>query len=234
MRIATLFAVISLTLTFGCLITGCARVTAETTFALYNPQTDLKFDQRLLGIRLPDSMCVNLRRGEGNSYLAKAGGLSWLVIFGDVGNKTSTPDAIHLVKIGKYDYFFAAPKPGESGTSFTGCCKVQFADDRITLHGLNLQTVTDDLLKHPDALKHQWSEIPPHPAPTMRPTTQPAEAVAGEPATNPTTFPTTEQALRNGDLKITDDPPAIRTYLVKHQDDADFFSEPVVMYRIAK
>ena len=51
-------------------------MTAESTFALYDPKTDLTFDRRLLGVWLPDTVCVNLRRGEGKTYLAGPG---WII-----------------------------------------------------------------------------------------------------------------------------------------------------------
>jgi hypothetical protein len=234
MRITALPALFVLSIIAACIAPGCARVTMESTAAIYDPRTELKFDPRLLGVWLPDTVCVNLRRGEGNSYLAGTGVFSWMVIFGDAKNKAPTPDALHLVHIGNYDYFFAAPKPGESGTTFTGCCKVEFADERITVRGLNLQVVTDDLFNHPDALKHEWIEHTCKTETTTRPATQPAEPTTRVATTQPATRPTTEPALYNGNLKITDEPAAIRAYLIKHQDDANFFSDPIVLYRISK
>ncbi|HET6252240.1 MAG TPA: hypothetical protein VFE47_31430 [Tepidisphaeraceae bacterium] len=252
-------------------LSGCARMTAETALPLYDPTADLTFDNRMLGVWLPDTVCVKLCRGEGKAYTAAGGGMSWLVIFGDTLNKAERPQEIHLVKIGKYTYFFAAPLAGESGTSLTGCCKVEYVKDRIVLHGLNLQAVADDLVKHPDALKHEWieraqrvsttqaSDAPnavsatqPATQPDTRPavpTTQPSITInvainvrptargglaAADAATQPATSPTTLGSLYDGDLKITDTPAAVRAYLVAHQDDGEFFSDAIVLYRVAK
>jgi hypothetical protein len=50
----------------------------------------------------------------------------------------------------------------------------------------------------------------------------------------PTTAPTPEPAAhRNGHLELTDDPKAIRDYLVMHQDDPEMFSEPFVLRKIS-
>jgi len=208
---------------------GCTpfRVTANTTEALYDPRTDPHFDRKLVGIWLPEYLCVNLEKGDGNAYLLRNGVFGGLPGIYDPSQATQP---IHLVKIGKYDYFFAAPKPGEPGTSLTNCCRVDWCKDRIAIRNLNFDAILDDLEKHPGTLKYEWQEA----ATTdpNEPTTSPSTRPSSRPGV-PTSAPATQSGVhRNGHLQITDEPRAIRAYLIKRQDDPDLFLPPAVLLRI--
>jgi hypothetical protein len=192
---------------------------------LFDPDTDTRFDQALVGTWLPDYWCIKLKPGPGKSYLAGGGGLGWFGISG-TGNY-SQPTSAHLVPIGKYEYLFAGGTESGGGTSLSGCCRVTIHKQCVVLEGLNIQTIIDDLKKHPDALKYTWT-----PSDVEHPTTQPsATQASSRPATQPAALPTSRPYL--GNLEITDEPKVVRDYIEKHQDDPEMFSEPVVLYRIA-
>ena len=241
MRKATQLTTVCLLAAISFFVTGCAfsRVTADTTSPLYDPKTGPRFDKRLVGTWLPESICIDLRKGPDNAYLAKSG------LFGGLpapSGEHSVAEPIHLVKIGKYEYFFAAPKPNERGTLLTNCCRVEFCNEKIFLSALNLQTITDDLEKHPELLKHEWHpETQPSGVAVEEPTTQPATMPTTQPGTQPAIMPATSTATapdepcrRNGHLQITDSPEAIREYLIRHEDDPEFFGDPAIFLRVAK
>src|SRR5262249_34655845 len=114
-------------------LSGCLPVTANTSQAIYDPATDPPFDAKLVGIWLPEYLCVNLDKGDGNSYLVRSGGLGGI---SGVPDGAESQRSIHLVRIGKYDYLFAAPKAGEAGTSLTDCCRVEWRPDRVAIRNL--------------------------------------------------------------------------------------------------
>lgn len=229
----------------GCVI----GPTAGTTKPLFDPKTDARFDPRLVGTWLPEYFCLDLRKGEGNSYVA--GGMGAFIGM-HPEEMPAQPVPAYLVQIGKYQYFFPNTKAGE-GTSLSNCCRVTVGPRCMIFQGLDISAIIDDLRVHPNALKHVWKPRP-EPVSTMEPATtqqsttqpsptQPSSVAATAPATRPvvalgaapTTQPATLPTSRpyNGDLEITDDPAAIRAYLLKHQDDPDFFSTPFVLHRIA-
>jgi len=201
---------------------GCRTLSAQTSKPLFNPDTDTRFDQGLVGTWLPDYLCIKLRPGPGKSYLA-GGGLGWPTPGGNYGPSISA----HLVPIGKYEYLFAGDTESGGGTSLSGCCRVTIHKQCVVLEGLNIQTIIDDLKKHPDAMKYTWT-----PSEVDNPATQPsATQPSSRPATQPAALPTSRPYL--GNLEITDEPKVVRDYIEKHQDDPEMFSEPVVLYRIA-
>ncbi len=151
-------AILTLLLLFT---TGCMTVTASTSKPLFDPTTDARFDPRMVGVWLPEYLCLNLQKGEGNSYVAGSSNPGSFVAIamgiyaqGDEGHPAE-PAKAYLVPIGKYRYFFPNVKPGE-GTSLSSCCRVTVGTRCMTFESLNIAAIIDDLREHPDALKFRW------------------------------------------------------------------------------
>lgn len=190
---------------------GCGAI--GTKQPIYDPAKDLAHDDRLVGkwlwigaMGFPEGG-LEIRRQD-KSYLFRIGDLQ-------TGSPNEPRDwAVDLVPLGRFRYLFFRSE-GE-GTQLLPAYRIEFADRGNELHLSLLNTfyIGHFLQTHPGMLRYEE-------APgffTTRPSTT-------RPATEPSTQPTP------ANLILTDTPAKIRQLLIRHQDDANWFFKPWILYR---
>ena len=186
---------------------GCGAI--GTKQPIYDPAKDLAHDDRLVGrwiwigaMGFPEGE-LEIRRQD-KSYVLRIGDL-----------QSSSPNeprdwAVDLVPMGGFRYLFFRSK--SKGTQLLPAYRVEFAERGNELHLSLLNTfyIGHFLQTHPGILRYEE-------APgffTTRPST-----------THPSTQPTP------ANLILTDSPAKIRQFLVRHQNDANWFFKPWILYR---
>jgi|GEM_PF-4950251 len=187
---------------------GCSAI--ETKQPIYDPSKDLAHDDHLVGkwlwigaMGFPEGALEISRQDK--SYLLRIG-----------DSQTDSPHdwAVDLVPLGRNRYLFFPSQGG--GTQLLPAYRVEFADhgNELRLSLLNTFYIGHFLQTHPGLL--QYEEAPGFF--TTRPST-----------TQPTTEPSTRPEPAN--LILTDSPAKIRQFLIRHQDDANWFFKPWILYR---
>ena len=187
---------------------GCGAI--GTKQPIYDPVKDFAHDDRLVGkwlwigaMGFPEG-ALEIRRQD-KSYLLRIG-----------DPQTDSPHdwTVDLVPLGRNRYVFFRSESG--GTQLLPAYRVEFADGGSELHLSLLNTfyIGHFLQTHLGMLQYEE-------APSFF-TTQPS-------TTQPVTEPSTEPMPAN--LILTDNPAKIRQFLIRHQDDANWFFKPWILYR---
>lgn len=190
---------------------GCGAI--GTKEPIYDPAKDLAHDDRLVGkwiwvgvMGIPEGELEISRQNK--TYLLRIADL-----------QTNSPNephewAVDLVPLGRYRYLFFR-SDGE-GTQLLPAYRVEFADhgNELRLSLLNTFYIGHFLQTHPGTLNYEES-------PGFF-TTRPSN-------TRPATEPSTQRTSAN--LILTDSPAKIREFLIRHQDDANWFFKPWILYR---
>lgn len=180
------------------LLPGCVIASDKP---IYDRSRDTTFDPQLVGHwHLGE---LRIARGVGKSYR----------LISPATQPSDRPQewTCDLVRIGKYQYLFpVSDDPRFSGTVLFPVYRVEADAHSLRLRLLNAAMAAKVLCEKPDELRHR--KVPAGGLyKVVGPPTQPA---------------TTEPVFVN--IVLTDEPERIRQFLIRHQDDEDWFAEEMV------
>lgn len=195
---------------------GCGFVATDKP--LYRQQEKV-FDPKLLGIWAAPASAdqpgcvVVIARGEGDQYEFS----SWPMASADSSDRLD----MDLVPLGKYEYLFPHA-PDCSGTVIFPAYRVRVVGRDMRISLLNQPQFVQELKNHPGMLNYteQTTDL-------LRPaTTQPSATTRRVASSQPTTWPTIDNVV------LTDAPEKIRSLLIQHEDDPNWFAEVLVFHRM--
>jgi hypothetical protein len=196
--------------TLALFVAGCGAV--ATRQPLYDPERDTRYDARLVGTWRADCSDIEIRRSQRIVYLMQDP-------LSRTTSDSTSPTEFELVRLGKYQYLFVSTHHGDFGTLLFPCYRVEFArwGREMRLRWLNTVKIGKYLEDHPGTLKYdllptQFTHLPPTTSPASQ--SRPAE---------------TQPDLKN--MILTDEPAKIRQFLIDHQDDPDWVTQPMVLRR---